>query len=116
MARTNAQSNALKPKTDRMAERIASQKQRLEKPAESQTEPPAAPIPTGEDVQAAPERNRGGRPRNETEKTRLVVYLDPDTAKAVKLYALEYNATYSDVANAVLAHYLQELDPSMLEK
>lgn len=122
MARTNAQSNALKPKADRIAERIASQKQKMERAVQSTEMEPAESIPTGayeNDGHVEPDvplKNKGGRPRNETEKTRLVVYLDADIAKAVKLCALEHNATYSDVANAVLTHFLQELEPSMLKK
>lgn len=131
MARTNAQSNALKPK-GKMAERIEAQKRKMEKQVSTSDETKTEFAPSTDvilsdvmnqktpETESAPEKSteksKGGRPRNDVEKTRLVVYLDPSTAKNVKLYAIENESTYSDVVNAVLTRYLTKLDPALLKK
>lgn len=54
--------------------------------------------------------------KQKVEKKRFVVYLMPETAKAVRQYALDHERSNSDVVEAVLSQYLAALDPETMAK
>lgn len=117
MARTNAQSKALQPKTDRTAERLAAQKQKMEKRAfqvETQAPEPAEheqvnATSVGAQDTAEPGPRRGRPPGTET---RMPFTCRPltKTVKQLKIYAAEHGCTLSQIIDALTETHLQDAD------
>lgn len=71
---------------------------------------------TAEQAQAAepestptPARNVGGRPRNEIQRRKTVLYLNPSNVTEMKTRAVSADARFSDVVDALISYHMGDL-------
>lgn len=70
---------------------------------------PTSSKPTDVLPTAEPVRNKGGRPKNEIQRKKTVLYLNPVNVLAMKTHAVKFDARFSDVIDALIQYHLNDL-------